>query len=276
MHNLFKQRVIVLSISLFLFNNCSPTPLEYVDIDPKSPNYKKPEVPPDAIYFERLDSRAPSITWQGINNSVQYRYTIDDSISSDWIQNNSVDFTSSSLPELTSSQLRVLSNLAEGPHTIEIIAKNGFDDIGEPTKKTFTINAIIGPGVCFTPRLIESDNQISIMLENVNELLGAHIEIVCNDDSARFINFTEEDVSTESINMLMFDNFDTIESEKRAIINLIFFAGSNDVTDSITIGSIDVERTGTGMIEIDADKTVFRSIQNTEIIKNGLDKVKVY
>ena len=215
-----------------------------------------------------------------ISPSILARFTIDDIIQSDWITENNVNLSDATLFGFTTRQLRILSNLEEGVHTFEIQAKDEIDVIGDWTSpKEFIIDAIPGPGILFSPRFIEYDNSITVSLENVNELLGAHIEIICKDNCATISGFTKnsELENIQEGQVSLFSDID--DTNTRLIIDLVYLGKINGLMNTLEIGRFSVARSdtgATGSIEVDADKTHFRTLYNTDITKNGLDYVKVY
>jgi hypothetical protein len=103
--------------------------------------------------------------------------------------------------------------------------------------------------------------------------MAAHIEIIARNRCVQFGSFIPND-------MLVYDGkvisvVDKSKSE-RFIIDIGFAGETNGLSgSSINIGAFTANPLREGTVEIDSLRTIFRTIHNETVIKNGLDFVRV-
>ncbi len=164
MKKLFKN---ILIISLIV-SGCSAPPTE-PDYDNPYDEQGEDYIPPAITEITPADgsevnSRDVTISWTGTSVVEKYEYS----------------FNGGSFVETSDSTL-FLSDLDEGIKTFSIKPLKADKD----TSITFTVNAIPGPGIVFSPRVITADTTdttVSLILEEVENFMGAHIEIYCDND----------------------------------------------------------------------------------------------
>ena len=143
--------------------------------------------------------------------------------------------------------------------------------VGKPDSITVTINYVEEPGIVFSPRRITSTTEISLFLEEVENFMGAHIEILGTDDCVDFGAFTLSDDAENEYQMIFYENS---EDTSRLILDMGCLK-EDGFSGSIIVGSFSVNLKAGGEIHIDSGKTFFRNLYNTDIALNGLDFVRV-
>ncbi len=217
----------------------------------------KPSITSLSIYDgEFIASRDVVIYWEGNSSTALYQYTFDNITS-----------------EITADTTVTLTDLEETEHTFILQA---FDETqttkSEPDSVTFTVNAITGPGIVFSPRKITTEPSITIILEDVNRLMAAHIEIISGNSSVLFGVFTENESLVENGQIISFSNSST---SRRFIIDIAFAGETEGLSGSFNIGTLSVTPLREGTITVDSITTEFRDVNNGAIVINDLDFVRV-
>ncbi|MFC1528879.1 hypothetical protein ACFL5B_03120 [Candidatus Latescibacterota bacterium] len=202
-----------------------------------------------------ITSRDLTITWQGNEYARLYQYTIDEEVS-EWSDTTSVEIT----------------DLDEAEHIFTLQARK--DSVfSSLTTIHFTVDAITGPGIILSPRKIKEASLVTLSLENVDSLMAAHIEIVCEDRAAAISGFVLSEFTGEEGSMVYFTDNKIIS---RLILDIGFTGVKEGVSGRITIGSFLVTPLrSTGEVTINSEKTEFRNIHNSPIELNGLDMVRI-
>lgn len=203
---------------------------------------------------EVFDVSDISVEWAGNKDALEYRYTVDE-IESAWID----------------TTFALLYGLGEGMHTLTVEARN--DTIfSAPVTVSFEIDSIDGPGVIFSPRAISDISYISLYLEDVEDLMAAHIEIVAWDNCALFMSFVSE-VSLDVGTAVLFS--DTSESG-RMKIDIAFGDLPEGISGRLYLGKFILRPlAATGEVSIDTEATEFRDTGNLKIMLNETDRVRI-
>ena len=225
-------------------------------------SYKEPVKKPEITFVsisdgEIITTRDVTIFWEGNTDAAYYQYIID-TVESDIISDNSV----------------TLTDLDEKDHLFILKA---FDDSLEvkstPLLIYFTIDALQGPGILLSPRRISESSVINISLVEINHIMAAHIEFVCENRCVAFEEFTP--------NMSLVNNGEMITlidstSPDRFIIDIAFAGRTEGLSgSSLNIGTLTVNPQRIGNIIVDSSGTVFRNTVNETITINELDFVSV-
>ena len=204
---------------------------------------------------QTFSTRDITVFWEGDEFADLYQYSLD-GIQSDWIDTTAVDLT----------------DLDETEHIFTIQAQK--DSVfSSVTTIHFDVDAIQGPGIIFSPRKISESSDVSLIFEDMENLMTAHIEILCEDECAWIKNFSLNELTEE------YDRIITFTDEQdyhRLIIDIGFAGATQGITGSINIGSFELLPLGnTGTITIDSSKTVFRDTSNNPIVMNEFDTVRI-
>ncbi len=204
---------------------------------------------------EIITSRDLTITWQGNEYTRFYQYAIDEEVS-EWSDTTSVKIT----------------DLDEAEHIFTLQARK--DSVfSSLTIIHFTVDAIPGPGIIFSPRKIKEASHVTLSLENVDSLMAAHIEIVCDNRTAAISGFVPSEFTGEEDSMVYFADDKTFS---RLILDIGFVGVKEGMSGRVALGSFMViPLQNTGEITIDSEKTEFRDINNFPIELNGLDMVRI-
>ncbi|MCE5252340.1 hypothetical protein LLG96_19240 [bacterium] len=213
-------------------------------------------------------TRDISINWEGVfhqeiadhwrrNDNLNYYYKLDNGL---WI------FTT----ELSAT----LSDVSEGQHKLSI--QSQFEDgiPGPPTTLTFTVDTIQGPGLTFNPRKVTSDSTVALKFEDVQSIMSAHIEIVCDNDCAELSGFVKNGALVTSGEYIVLINE---KNPSRLIIDLAFAGNPDGKSGSPDFGSFTVKPKGNGTITIDPATLRFKDIDNADVPVDpaSLDWIKV-
>ena len=205
---------------------------------------------------EFITSRDVIIYWKGNSRTALYQYTLDNITS-----------------EVTADTTVTLTDLEETDHTFILQAFDETQTIkSEPDSITFTVNAITGPGIVFSPRKISTEPSVTIILENVNRLMAAHIELISENKSVLFGIFTENESLVENGEIISLSNAATSE---RFTIDIAFAGKTEGLSGSLPIGTLSITSLREGIVSVDSTATIFRDINNEALIINGLDFVRV-
>ena len=249
----------MLLVNLILLASCGSSINE--------PEYNNPRdklgtdyIPPKitSVKFYDLNTKNPTVTWTGEPNSNDYRYEykIDEG---DWKnkEKNPSD---------------TLSNLNEGSHEFSVRLVTDIDTSVVETKG-FDIDAIKSPGIVFSPREITDTSTVSVYLEldEIDKLMGAHIEIICEEGCADLGVFTGNNASVSS---KVFHEYD---GSSRLKIDFAYLGGNNGISGSYKIGSFVVtpKQNLKDGIKVDSNSVIFRNVNNVTMRINGLDTVSV-
>jgi hypothetical protein len=204
---------------------------------------------------QTITSRDLTITWQGNEYARLYQYTIDEQVS-EWSDTTSVEIT----------------DLDESDHIFTLQARK--DSVfSSLTTIHFTVDAITGPGIILSPRKISDTSYVTLSIENVDSLMAAHIEIVCDNLTATISGFVLSEFTGEEGSMVYFEDNRLLS---RLILDIGFVSVKEGVSGRIDIGSFLVTPLqNTGEITIDSEKTEFRDIHNSPIELNELDMVRI-
>lgn len=198
----------------------------------------------------RLTTSELTITWRGNDSANQYRFELDGTVSA-WIDTTSVHYT----------------DLAEGAHLFTVTARRD-TVIGEPAVRHFTIDILQEPAVVFSVRRVSGIAAVSVGVEGADSLMAAHIEIVCENGSARIIDFTPESGDQRVV-------LSDVASSSHLALDA-GFTGTPDEGATVTIGSMLVQPIQTGgRIYVDSEATLFRDFNNKPITINGFDEIQV-
>ena len=201
-----------------------------------------------------FDTSDITVEWTGNEDALEFRYTVDE-IESAWIDTTFADLT----------------GLGEGMHTLTVEARN--DTIySAPVAVSFEIDSIDGPGVIFSPREISAISYVSLYLEDVTDLMAAHIEIVAWDGCALFMSFISE-VSLDKGTAVLFS--DTSVSG-RLKIDVGFGDLPEGASGRVYLGKFILRPlAATGDVSIDVAATEFRDTDNRMITLNETDRVRI-
>lgn len=226
-----------------------------------SPGKKeKEDIPPQINSLDLSDgaivtTRDLIITWQGNKAAELYQYTLND-VTYDWTESTYVELT----------------DLDETEHIFTLQARK--DSVFSSLyTRSFTVDAIQGPGIVFSPRKISSISNVAVKLEDVSGLMAAHIEIICDDNCANIMDFISNDENIENGSIISFSD----KSDKTRLIIDIGIPGlPQGFYGSLDIGSFLVNPLkNSGEITVDPEKTEFRDINNNTILINGYDMVRI-
>ena len=202
-----------------------------------------------------FNTRDITVLWNGNEFVDYYQYSID-SLFSDWTDSIGVELT----------------DLDEGEHVFTLEARHDSVFTGLTTIH-FTIDAVTGPGLILSPRKITENSYINLNFEDVSSLMAAHIEIVCNNNSAHLSGFTQIDAD---IGEGMIVSFSDESDASLLIIDIAFPGAAQGVEGSFRIGTfLALVVKNTGYISIDPEKTEFRDIENNIISLSGFDMVRI-
>jgi len=240
----------LLFILIVIFSGCvfSSSDKEKDDI---TPNINSLDLSDGAIVI----TRDLIITWEGNKDAGLYQYTVD-GVTYDWTESTYVELT----------------DLDETEHIFTLQARK--DSVFSSLyTRSFTVDAIQGPGIVFSPRKISSVSNVAVKLEDVSGLMAAHIEIYCDNNCANILDFISNDENNENWRVISFSD----KSDKTRLIIDIGIAGlPQGVYGSLNIGSILINPLkNSGEIKVDSDKTEFRDINNNTILINGYDMVRI-
>ena len=221
---------------------------------------EKKEVTPRVISLsipngEIITTRDVTIQWEGSEPDLEYQYILDGN-AFEWIDTTFV----------------MLRDLEEDEHAFSVRARNN-SVTGDSLTVHFSVDAIKGPGLVFSPRKIGSISTVSLMLEDVSELMAAHIEIICPDQSAWLSGFSLYG-ELRGISEIMLFTDET--NSRRLIIDIGFPGETGGLNGRVSLGTFVVRPLGiTGEIRIDQEKTMFRDINNNPVEVNGIDTVRI-
>jgi len=242
-----------------LLSGCSSPPDLIFDNprDKYGTEYVKPEI--TSLNFFDLDTRNPTIKWSGnpaSSRDYHYEYKIENE---DWITYTDTSIT--------------MHNLDEKSYDFSVRLINDLDT-SIPKTDSFEVDAIKGPGIVFSPREITGMSTISVYFEEVNKLMGAHIEIICKSDCAYIDNYKIDNfpflATADTVTVFTND-----QDSSRLIIDLAYLGGSEGISGSYKIMSFTVIPQKYGEITIDSTTVIFKDVNNTEREINGLDWVIV-
>jgi len=204
-----------------------------------------------------VPARDVIIRWQGNKEASLYQYTFD-----------SVTY------DITPDTLVTMTDLDESAHTFIIQALNESQTKSStPDSVTFTVDAIRGPGIVFSPRKITTESSVSIYLEDVNKLMAAHIELFCENRCVLFGEFTKNESLVGDGEVIVFGNN---YSSQQFILDISFPGETGGLSGSmLKIGTLSFTSLRTGTITVTSSTVKFRDIGNKAIDINDLDFVRV-
>jgi hypothetical protein len=232
-----------------------PSDPEYDNpFDEKGANYIAPAVVSLSVQDGAVvDTRDLTVTWTGSEVVKGYEIQLDNG------------------PATKTADLsEAVSDLDEGSHTFSIKPYTDYKN-GEKKTVTFTVDAIKGPGIVLSPRKITSDSTITLTLENIQNFMGGHIEIICTNNCVDFGGFGLSDIAKNTYKIISYTDSDSVTK-------LVLDIGSlkeNGVTGSVVLGTFKVTGKSSGEITIDSGNTFFRDLENKDILLNGMDFVRV-
>ncbi|MFC1694277.1 hypothetical protein ACFL1R_12305 [Candidatus Latescibacterota bacterium] len=202
-----------------------------------------------------VDSRIVTISWNSNYTALDFQYTLD-GVEYEAITDSTVTFT----------------GLDEGEHTFSIMPRNDRQEPGIATTRTFTVD-VVQVGVLFSKGYVSSsDTELDLILEGVSSLMSAHIEIVATNNCAKFTGFT---INEEEAGDGQFAVYTNTDDSSRLIIDIAFLGGSEGLTGLIEIGSIQLNILSNGKLYTDSNNTIFRSVNNEDILLQGHDEITV-
>ncbi len=202
-----------------------------------------------------VDSADVMITWTASGSPSLYTYTLDG------VRYPPVDTT-----------MAVFRGLDESEHVFSVKAIRDTLE-SETASVTFTVDAITGPGILFMPRMVRSLSFTTIYLENVQDLMAAHIELVSPGGEAILSEFvTAETPQGETAPIVIVDQTDT----RRLVIDVGFPGRPAGVSGRLALGSFLVRPLkDNGAVVVDSLSTVFRDTENTRIDIQDLDYLRI-
>ena len=220
----------------------------------------EPEI--DYISFSDGDvflTRDITIEWEGV-----YHQQFGDH----WIRNDNLTYSYKldNLLWVTTEELSMsFTNLNEGSHVLSLRAQFDGEIPGPPFNYNFSIDTIQGPGVVFAPRSVTDSAEIAVKFEDIQKIMSAHIEIVCEEGCADIENFIKNESVKRSGEYIVLVNLD---NPSRLIIDLAFAGDPAGITGSPEFGSFMVMPKRSGKISIDPLTIRFKNIDNNDI---GID-----
>ena len=200
----------------------------------------------------RITSRELTISWHGNDAAIKFRYGLDGSVSA-WTDSTSVSYT----------------DLPEGPHLFSVTAR-GDSVTAEPVTRNFTIDVLDEPAVIFSPRRLTGITGVTVSIEGTDSLMAAHIEIACENASARILEFTP--ASSGNGQRVVLSDF---SNPSRLVLD-VGFTQPQESGSLITIGAMLVQPVQTGgRILIDQNNTILRDFNNEPIDINGFDEIQI-
>ncbi len=196
------------------------------------------------IEWEGMHHHRTDTHWR-ISDNLNYYYKIDNS---PWEKTQDTQIT--------------LTELTEGLHTFYINAEYEEEAPGLTINKIFIVDAIKGPGIVFSPRKVTSNSVIVIGFEDVQTIMSAHIEIVCESGCANLNNFIKKESLEDSGGYITLSNDDDPE---RLVIDIAFTGYTDGINGSPVLGSFIVNPLHSGKISVDFEKTRFKNTENIDI-----------
>lgn len=184
------------------------------------------------------------ITWEGNKTAELYQYALD-GVTYDWTESTYVELT----------------DLDETEHIFTLQARK--DSVFSSLyTRNFIVDAIQGPGIVFSPRKVTSNSVIVIGFEDVQTIMSAHIEIVCESGCANLNNFLKKESLEDSGSYITLSNDDDPE---RLVIDIAFAGYTDGINGSPVLGSFSINPLHSGKISVDFEKTRFKNTENIDI-----------
>ncbi|MCE5249501.1 hypothetical protein LLG96_04695 [bacterium] len=239
-----------LCLSVLMLSGCI---FSYQEKIPSKPSIKTVSV----VNGEIFTVRDITVSWEGNDTAVFFQYTIDAD-------------TSGVLTETSVT----LTDLDESEHVFVLTALNDSLTISSiPVTRRFTVDAVQGPGIVFSPRKIEHESTVTIYLADVSEIMAVHLELIPRNKCVLFGSFVPNEALTLDGDVISI--YDSGKNE-RIIIDIGFAGETRGISGSlINIGTLTVNPLREGTVEVDSLKTLFRTISNETVSKNGLDFMRV-
>lgn len=247
----------MLSVALMLVAGCLSDTAGPGDDNTNQDNGNS-NIPPEITYVnivdgDRITDRNVLISWKGNTESTQYSYQIDNA---SWA--------------ITTDTSVTFHDLDEGPHTFRLEPQNEYYT-GERIQRTFTIDAVLKPGIYFSPRKMAAPGNVLLYFDEVSSLMGAHIEIAASLSCAELDGFTVNNDLGSTVQV-----FANESDSSRLVIDLAYLGGKDGISGTFLVGSFTVIPVKNGEITIDPSKTFFRNVTNNDVIVKGLDSVRIY
>ena len=247
----------MLSVALMLVAGCLSDPAGPGDDNPIQDDLNS-NIPPEITYVniadgDRITDRNVLISWKGNTESTQYSYQIDNT---SWA--------------ITTDTSVTFHDLDEGPHTFRLEPQNEYYT-GEKVERTFTVDAVLKPGMYFSPRTITAPGNVFLYFDEVSSLMGAHIEIAASLSCAELGGFIVNNDLGSTIQV-----FADESDSSRLIIDMAYLGGKDGLSGTFLVGSFTVKPVKIGEITIDPALTFFRDVTNNDVIVKGFDSVRIY
>lgn len=193
---------------------------------------------------QAVSTRDIIVSWRGNEHARKYRFTLDGS-STGWLD----------------TTFHALTGLAEGAHTISVLAAN--DSLsGEPVTRGFTVNAADGPGVRFSPGTVSATSYVAVILDEMPGVMAIHLEIASPDSAARLREFETGLAAAAAGAVVLADARDPY----RLILDIGFPGRPEGFSGSLELGSFIISpRKDSGAVSVDPLRTVFRDPVNRTV-----------
>jgi len=246
----------MLAVALMFWAACVPDPTGPEDDNPMHEGGSS-YTPPEITYVniadgDKITDSNVLISWKGNTVSAHYSYQIDNT---SW--------------DITTDTSVTFHDLDEGLHTFRLEPQNEYYT-GEKIERTFIVDAVLKPGIYFSPRKMAAPGNVLLYLDEVNKLMGAHIEISASLSCAELSGFTVNNDLGSTVQVFA-DETDS----SRLVIDCAYLGGKDGLTGTFLIGSFTVIPVKNGEITIDPVMTFFRDITNNDVIVKGLDSVRI-
>ena len=247
----------MLAAALMFVAACLPDPAGPEDDNPMHEGGSS-YIPPEITYVniadgDRITDRNVLISWKGNTVSTRYSYQIDNA---SW--------------DITTDTSVTFHDLDEGTHTFRLEPQNEYYT-GEKIQRTFTVDAILKPGIYFSPRKMTAPGNVLLYFDEVDKLMGAHLEITASLSCAEFGGFTVNNDLGSTVQV-----FADETDGSRLVIDMAYLGGKDGLSGTFLIGSFTVNPVKNGEITIDPAKTFFRDVTNNDVIVKGFDSMRIY
>ena len=248
------------SILLLLFLSCEEISDFETDnpFDPQNPQYTPPSVTLTSGLQnnETINSSTTSFSWDGNVEGMLFRYFINERTLQEWDSDNSV----------------VIDFLDEGDYVFGVQGKYPTGDTSDTLFVAFTVDAVSGPALLFSPRKhispVGGSIVFDILAEEVDSLAAASFTILFDPILIKVDSVVSGQYIGDNLESIFYTD---IKNGLGAVDIITALIGSNEPvfsgTESLAKIYVSVKSSGTNEIRFDGAET-FRTINDNKIIIN--------
>ena len=253
----WKKNLAILFSFLFISCEVGEDFIPENPLDPSNPDYIAPQVSITSSPSENetITEKQFSFSWEGNREGMLYRYALDNSWSG-WLDNK---------------KNVIIDHMDEGGHTFFVQSSYTSGDTSNVAMVNFTVDAVKGPSLLFSPRFtnaaVGESFTLNLIAEEVENLSGVEVNLIYDSSIIEIISISPGELFNELGQIIFIEDHNSLNTVN--ISSAVWGEDEPSATGSNSIAKIEIQvkQSGSTLIEIDQSSS-FRDPSNQIILIN--------